>query len=427
MFQSAASSGKKELVLRKDAVAKEAASAIEDGSDSSLFDVLSLNNLVLSGFQGLPNLSRVGSLSSLLQLSLTDDQLESLPGEIDGLAKLRLLDVSQNKLASLPASLFGLPSLHTLLLGHNSLTDASFPAELPKPVLPSLHQLDIAGNQLTSLPLFLSHTPHLAELRASHNSLSSLNPSLIRGLAGLRVLEAHNNQLLSLPHELASCSRLKSMRLEANPLKDRRLLKLVVQHGTHKPRAVLDYLASRAPPPPTTSKEEGGGGKKKKGKGKRRVVEAAVVESEDNDVEFSDRPPVVTVVRPGPGGRGGVEVTASSDARRLRPYLVCAVVCGADLGQSTSLRGFISLQTSLHDTVCKRRRSATIATHDLAKLTPPITYLAATATDITMTPLGWSRKVKVQEFVSHIEVNKPERSGGKKARGVDTAAASLFK
>ena len=77
--------------------------------------------------------------------------------------------------------------------------------------------------------------------------------------------------------------------------------------------------------------------------------------------------------------------------------------------------------------MCKRRRSATIATHDLSKVSPPLTYLVVPATDITMTPLGWATKVKVQQFVEHVKANKPERGGGKKAKGVDTAAASLYK
>lgn len=77
--------------------------------------------------------------------------------------------------------------------------------------------------------------------------------------------------------------------------------------------------------------------------------------------------------------------------------------------------------------MCKRRRSATIATHDLSKVSSPVSYLSAPATEIVMTPLGWSEEVKVQQFLAHIQANKPDRSGGKKAKGVDTAAASLFK
>ena len=415
MFMEAASSGKRELVLRKDSVTEKVARAVEGGEDSSLFSVTSLNNLLLSGFRGLPQLSHVGSLTALLRLSLTENQLQTLPEEIGSLSKLRLLDVSRNELSSLPPSLFLLPSLQSLILSSNSLVDSSFPAELSGEVLPNLHQLDVTGNNLTALPSFLSLTPQLAELHAAHNSLSSLDPSLIQTLAGLRVLEAQDNRLSALPHQLTGCSKLKTLQLGTNPLKDRRLLKLVAQHGTHKPKAVLDYLGSRAPHPPPG--REGG---KKRGKGK--VVVQAEESEEGSDVEFSLRPPEVVVLRPG----RGVEVVATGNARRVRPYLVCAVVRGVGLAGEDSMKQFLSLQTKLHDTVCKRRRSATIATHDLAKVSPPITYLVAPATDITMTPLGWSEEVKVQHFLSHVETNKPG-SGGRKTKGVDTAAASLFK
>lgn len=361
-FNEIASSGKRELVLRRDALTKEAARAIEDGSDVSLFAVTSLNNLQLSGFNRLPHLSRLGGLSSLLQLSLTENQLESLPEKVGSLQRLRLLDVSRNSLTSLPAALFHLSALQTLILAHNSLTDSSFPTNLQtkEPVLPSLHQLDVASNQLTSLPAFLSHTPHLAELRAAHNSLGSLDSSLIRNMASLRLLEAHNNQLLALPYELAQCSKLKSLQLEGNPLKDRRLLKLVAQHGTHKPKAVLDYLASRAPQPSqeTGRKKKG----KAKGKGKALPVEVAD-ESEGSDVEFSDRPPVLTVIRP--EKEKAVEVVATGEARRVRPYLVCTVIRGVELADQDALKQFLSLQVTAQSLraaayLCRRAR----LTHD---------------------------------------------------------------
>ena len=337
MFSAAASSEKRELVLRRDTLTDKAARAIEDGSDASLFEITSLNTLHLSGFNQLRPLSRVGDLSALLQLSLPENHLEVIPEEVGSLQRLRLLDLSRNSISSLPTSLFQLPALQTFLLSHNALTDSSFPPDLPAPVLPSLHQLDLVGNQLTSLPVFIAHTPHLNELRVAHNSLSSLDPTLIQTMANLRLLEAHNNQLDTLPHQLASCSKLKSIQLEANPLKDRRLLKLVEQHGRHKPKAVLDYLASRAPQP---SQEEGGGKKKKK-KGKGKLVQM-LPESEDSDVEFSDKPPVVTVVRPERGR--GVEVVATNDARKVRPYLVCTVLRGLCLDRQNALREFLSLQ-----------------------------------------------------------------------------------
>lgn len=89
------------------------------------------------------------------------------------------------------------------------------------------------------------------------------------------------------------------------------------------------------------------------------------------------------------------------------------------------------LQTKLHDTVCKRRRAATIATHDLLKLSPPLNFACQSAETIILTPLGRSEPMSCQEFIDHLEANKPEktRGGGKKgaAKQVDPAAAALSK
>ena len=328
--------------MRRDALSPEAASALEDGSDTSLFTVRSLNHLQVSGFCSLPSLSPgLAHLTSLLQLSLTDNHLQSLPDEIGQLEQLRLLDASRNSLTLLPASLYRLSSLQTLLLAHNSLSDDSFPAvtEGMGSILPSLHHLDLASNHLTRFPSFLPHTLGLAELKASHNSLSSLD-SVVGRMASLRLLELHSNQLTALPHELARCSKLKSLLLEDNPLQDRRLLKLVAQHGAHKPKAVLDYIASRAPQPAQPAGKKGKG--KGKGKGKEVPAVLAVSEDSDEDVEFSEQASVLRVVRPDSGA--GVEVVATSTARKVRPYLVCAVVRGVRWDSGEALRDFITLQ-----------------------------------------------------------------------------------
>ena len=89
-------------------------------------------------------------------------------------------------------------------------------------------------------------------------------------------------------------------------------------------------------------------------------------------------------------------------------------------------------QTKLHDTVCKRRRAATIATHDLLKISPPLSFMCRPAEDITLTPLGRSEPMTCQKFVEYLEANKPDKSrggGGRKgaAKQVDPAAAALSK
>ena len=83
-------------------------------------------------------------------------------------------------------------------------------------------------------------------------------------------------------------------------------------------------------------------------------------------------------------------------------------------------------QTKLHDTVCKRRRAATIATHDLSRVTPPLHYICMSADMITLQPLGWRGTTTAQGLLQHIEANRLEK-GGKRAKPQDPTAAPLSK
>ena len=85
--------------------------------------------------------------------------------------------------------------------------------------------------------------------------------------------------------------------------------------------------------------------------------------------------------------------------------------------------------------MCRRRRAATIATHDLLKLSPPLSFMCHPADDITLTPLGRSEPMTCRKFIEHLEANKPDKTrgggGGKKgaaaAKQVDPTAAALSK
>lgn len=88
----------------------------------------------------------------------------------------------------------------------------------------------------------------------------------------------------------------------------------------------------------------------------------------------------------------------------------------------------ILFQTKLHDTVCKRRRIATIATHDLSRINPPLLLDCGPADSITVTPLGWSKTSTVQEYLDYLEDSKPDKKApAKKQKAVDPNAALLSK
>lgn len=89
-----------------------------------------------------------------------------------------------------------------------------------------------------------------------------------------------------------------------------------------------------------------------------------------------------------------------------------------------------SWQTKLHDTVCRRRHAATIATHTLGTINPPITYKAAMAHKINFIPLEWTEKTNARKFIDYLKANRPE-AAAKKAGGnphsVDMTASHLSK
>ena len=354
VFTSLAASGKRELVIKKGSGSSEATS-IESGYYDALFIITTLNHLQVSGFPELKGLSsKISHLDGLLQLILTRNELSTLPDEIGALGKLKLLDVSSNKIAQLPASIYDLKSLHTLILGHNSLTDASFPkpAANTENIFPNLHHLDIIENQLTLLPEFVYQTHSLQELLASDNTIAALEPA-IGSLVSLKQLDMQRNKLSSVPFELTICVKLKTLRLEENPISDRRLMKLIAQHGAGKPKAVLDYIASHTSKAAASSEEKGIGGGGKKGKKKKKEMreggdkskpgEGGGGDDSDLEIEFSDSKSRLQITRP----PNFVEVVVTPEARKVRPYVVCAIVRRVDLASETNFAKFIALQVPI--------------------------------------------------------------------------------
>lgn len=411
--------GKREIVIRRETLDAAEAEALESGKDERIYAVSSLNYLKLTGFTKLTGLSsKLSNLNNLLQLVVTNTAMESLPDEIGTLSKLKLLDTSYSKISTIPQSLYRLSSLQTLVLSNSCLDDKSFP-EMPEGCagFSSLQHLNLGQNQLSCLPAFVYSTLSLLELVASDNAVTILDGK-IGNLSNLKVLELKRNKLTSLPYEFASCLKLKTLNLEDNPVEDRRLMKLIVQHGAQKPKAVLDYVATHAPKP---SKEKSEKGKKGKVMDKE---ESEVVDDNESEVTFQTSKPQVIVIKPAEL----LEIKTTTAARRVRPYVVFAAVRGLDLASGENFKQFIAIQTKLHDTVCKRRRIATIATHDMSRIVPPLTFDCGPADSITITPLGWTKTITVQEFLDYIEDNKPDKkAAAKKQKASDTAAALLSK
>ena len=319
-------SGRHELSLQGDQV--EEILRDEGIADGELFSIASLKVVSLTSCQSLHGLSAaLANLKGLLTLTVSHCSLKVLPDEVGQLEELKFLDLSFNVLDSLPAALGHCKNLQTMNLSHNSLQDLpSFGNGIE-----SLRRLDLSHNRFEALPLTQLQPVGLQELIACDNQLKSLSEH-IGNLTLLKDLDVSDNKLEILSVELTSCSKLKSLNVEGNPIKDRRLAKLLASHGSRKPKAIFDYLSTSAVAVGSAGAKPGKG--KKKGK-------ATKLKSEEVPAE---KPPrfVINVLQ----SDTSHAVTFVESVLPVRPYIACTIVKGLDLSTQEVMREFISLQVS---------------------------------------------------------------------------------
>ncbi|KAL3858083.1 hypothetical protein ACJMK2_012697 [Sinanodonta woodiana] len=363
----------------------------ESGFDNGVYDLISLNFLDISDTSMSELKSDIGRLVNVTSLILCNNQLVSIPAEIGSLTKLKVLNISNNRLKDLPESICSFPEIHTLNVSMNSLT--SFPSVSS---LSSIHILNISNNQLKALPDGIYDLEHLSELRASSNQIAELSPDILN-LSRLSVLNLANNKLVDIPPELSMCTKLKELDVKGNKFKDRRFGKLVEQCQT---KSLLDYLNNLL-------KKEGqksGKGKEKKKRNKDKTA------ADDGDVEELKNMIEVLYF---PSDKG-LTITVTPAVLSVRPYIVCCIVRNINLQATNTFKNFITLQTKLHETVCQKRQSATIATHDLNSIKKPLTYDAMFPHALQIVPLSRQKEITGEKLVETLRKEAEEQRKEKK-------------
>ncbi|XP_026222055.1 p53-induced death domain-containing protein 1 isoform X2 [Anabas testudineus] len=140
--------------------------------------------------------------------------LTTLPTSVSSLSNLVHLDLSFNQLCSLPSCLLSLPVLSSLLLCHNHLS--ALPPDIGQ--LSSLTYLSLLGNELVSLPPGVGQLKALQTLDVSHNLLHHL-PDEIGSLEELVTLELSHNKLKQLPESMGSLFSLRELVIYSNDLR----------------------------------------------------------------------------------------------------------------------------------------------------------------------------------------------------------------
>jgi len=316
-----------ELVLTGDTIATR---ITEAGLDERIFTLTTLNFLEISkcGLQSLP--LEVSHLTNLYNLVLHGNRLPVVPESVGDLSLLKFLDLSSNELESLPSSLGSLRELQTLNVSKNQLRELMDPSEMV-----NLHILDVSHNCLTELPVGIcsSQLNLLNTILANNNELEALPEDLVE-LPSLRLLDVTSNKLIEIPPVLSECAKLKEFKFGSNPLKDKRLLKMMNQCST---KACLDYLRSML------QKDRKSGKSLKAGEEKRDKKKRGGKTKEAADVVDNLALNLMKVVHFHTDESFIVQVTP--EVLAVRPYVVFCVVRNLNFSKSRNMmRRFITLQ-----------------------------------------------------------------------------------
>lgn len=152
--------------------------------------------------------------SELVKLYLSDNNLSSLPAELQGLKKLQLLALDFNCFEELPAAVCRLPQLSILYLGNNRL--CHLPRELRE--LKELSTLWLETNCFTVFPKVICELSNLKTLHLGYNQIQSL-PRELSTLEELRSIWLAGNQLSEFPPVLLEMQLLAIIDVDRNRIR----------------------------------------------------------------------------------------------------------------------------------------------------------------------------------------------------------------
>ena len=316
---------RRELILKGGEIAARITSG---GIDMRIFMLTPLNFLEISdaGLSEVP--SEIGNLSNLLNLTLRGNQLVALPDTLGKLNRLQFLDASRNSIQEVPDSLGELTSLHTLDLSQNQLP--TIPATFGN--LKNLAHLNLSRNKLEGIDVMLSGDfTHLSEILAPHNKIERITHE-VGQLEVLRTLDLSENKLENFPADLAHCPKLKELSLMENPVKDRRLKKLIQQSRGTKP--ILEYIGAHG----TKSEPTAGAKPAKEKKGKRKKKAS---QSKDDEEELVKQFIEVLAFK---DSNDPLQITSHKSVVFVRPYIACCIVRNLDLASGNHFKQFITAQ-----------------------------------------------------------------------------------
>lgn len=188
---------------------------------------------------------RICDLIDLEVLDINDNAVTALPSGMNMLSKLRILHVSGNGLTTLPLEALSQISLVELVVSKNRLSGTFFPAvaiEFNSLVtldistnslisvaesdvqLPALQTIHLSSNRIHALPDMAAWS-HLSTLIANDNQIRTI-PDSFTSLKDLKLVDLSGNRILILDDAIGTMDQLVSLRIDNNPLRERKLLRM---------------------------------------------------------------------------------------------------------------------------------------------------------------------------------------------------------
>ncbi|XP_054464640.1 leucine-rich repeat-containing protein 47 [Anoplopoma fimbria] len=405
-IEKAATEKRRELVFQGAAFDERISS--NGGLSSSIYSLKLLNYLEVSQCPSLTEIHEdIQRLTNLQSLILCRNRLSSIPNVVGQLKSLKVLDVSANNLSALPEGITHLKELTTLNVSCNSLQ--VLPEGLS--LCTKLSIINVSKNQITGFPadFYSEKLDLLSNLVAYDNSIEQLSGD-VHKLSALKVLDLSNNKLREIPSDLSDCPKLKEINFKGNKLSDKRLEKMVNGCQT---KSILEYLRGKGK---GRQGEEGADavGGRKADKGKRQQKKKKVADDQDELEELNKMVVKVLHVSDSPTA---LSVTVSAEVKDVRPYLVCCVVTGMNLKPGNALKRFLLAQTKLHDDLCGKRTTATIATHDVQLIKAPLMYDVKPPTQLKVVSLG-RKEMTAVELIRQLQLEADELRKQKKRQNV---------
>ncbi|XP_054420166.1 leucine-rich repeat and death domain-containing protein 1 [Pteronotus mesoamericanus] len=181
-------------------------------SEIQLLQNLRIFNISHNQISHIPK--EISQLRNIRQLFLNNNYIENFP-DLENLRNLEILSLAENKLRHIPDTLSSLKNLSVLNLEYNQLT--IFPKVLC--FLPKLISLNLTGNLISSLPKEIKELKNLGKLLMEHNKLTFL-PVQIFHLYKMQELQLTDNKIEVISDKIENFRKLRILMLDKNLLEE---------------------------------------------------------------------------------------------------------------------------------------------------------------------------------------------------------------